>query len=135
MCYFLTNALILVLLRVFIVDVSDADSKARLNLALTFFQAYCHYQEAALHLRHVLELKPNYGPALQALQDMDSIPDTSVHVYTLVIIVILVLAVIVWIVTSWEGLIGGDSGSSSSGESSFSGGKLNRLKFRNNGTR
>jgi hypothetical protein len=82
-----------------------------------------------------LELKPNYGPALAALQDMDSIPDSSVHVYTLVIIVILVLAVIVWIVTSWEGLIGGESVSGSSGESSFHGGRFNRLKFRSNGKR
>jgi hypothetical protein len=55
-----------------------------LTLLLFDFQAYCHYQEAALHLRHVLELKPNYGPALAALQDMDSIPDSSVHVYTMV---------------------------------------------------
>lgn len=31
-------------------------------------KAYSHYQEAALHLRHVLELKPNYGPAVQALK-------------------------------------------------------------------
>ena len=53
-------------------------------------KAYCHYQEAALHLRHVLELKPNYGPALAALQDMESIPDSSVHVYTVLIIFVLV---------------------------------------------
>jgi hypothetical protein len=74
----------------------------RLNRRSLFRQAYCHYQEAALHLRHVLELRPNYGPALAALQDMDSIPDSSVHVYTLVIIVILVLAVVIWIITTLE---------------------------------
>ena len=60
-------------------------------------KAYCHYQEAALHLRHVLELKPNYGPALAALQDMESIPNSSVHGYTVLIIIFLVLVVLVWI--------------------------------------
>ena len=60
-------------------------------------KAYCHYQEAALHLRHVLELKPNYGPALAALQDMESIPNSSVHGYTVLIIIVLVLVVLVWI--------------------------------------
>ncbi len=49
-------------------------------------KAYCHYQEAALHLRHVLELKPNYGPALSALQDMETLPDSTVHMYTILII-------------------------------------------------
>ena len=60
-------------------------------------KAYCHYQEAALHLRHVLELKPNYGPALAALQDMESIPNSSVHGYTVLIIIILVCVVLIWI--------------------------------------
>ena len=53
-------------------------------------KAYCHYQEAALHLRHVLELKPNYQPALSALTDMESMPDSTVHIYTVFIIVFLV---------------------------------------------
>ena len=60
-------------------------------------KAYCHYQEAALHLRHVLELKPNYGPALAALQDMESIPNSSVHGYTVLIIIVLICVVLVWI--------------------------------------
>ena len=73
-------------------------------------KAYCHYQEAALHLRHVLELKPNYGPALSALADMEAMPDSTVHIYTLLIIVFLVLAVLGWILStldiSLEELIG-----------------------------
>ncbi|CAB4062567.1 unnamed protein product [Lepeophtheirus salmonis] len=43
-------------------------------------KAFRSYQEAALHFRHVLELKPGYGPALLALQDMESIPDSSVQI-------------------------------------------------------
>lgn len=60
-------------------------------------KAYCHYQEAALHLRHVLELKPNYAPALAALQDMESIPNSSVHAYTVLIIIVLICIVLIWI--------------------------------------
>lgn len=55
------------------------------------FRAYGHYQEASLHLRHSLELKPEFQPALAALKDMESIPETTVHVYTLLIIVCLVI--------------------------------------------
>ena len=63
-------------------------------------KAYCHYQEAALHLRHVLELKPNYEPAITALQDMESIPDSSVHGYTVLIIIVLVCVVLLWFFTN-----------------------------------
>merc|ERR1712012_857568 len=65
-------------------------------------KAYCHYQEAALHLRHVLELKPNYGPALAALQDMESIPDSSVHGYTVLIIIVLICIVLIWILATLD---------------------------------
>ena len=65
-------------------------------------KAYCHYQEAALHLRHVLELKPNYAPAIAALQDMESIPDSSVHGYTVLIIVVLVCIVLIWILATLD---------------------------------
>jgi hypothetical protein len=54
------------------------------------FQAYGHYQEASLHLRHALELKPEFEPALAALKDMESLPDTTIHIYTLLIIICLV---------------------------------------------
>lgn len=54
------------------------------------FKAYGHYQEASLHLRHALELKPEFEPALAALKDMESLPDTTIHIYTLLIIICLV---------------------------------------------
>lgn len=84
-------------------------------------KAYCHYQEAALHLRHVLELKPNYQPALSALADMESMPDSTVHIYTVFIIVFLVLAVLIWILStldiSLEELLGFSTSKSSSDQS------------------
>ena len=49
-------------------------------------KAYGHFQEAALHLRHVLELRPNHQPALLILKEMESSPDSTVHVYTMLII-------------------------------------------------
>ena len=49
-------------------------------------KAYGHFQEAALHLRHVLELRPNHEPALAILKEMEATPDSTVHVYTLLII-------------------------------------------------
>jgi 2-iminoacetate synthase ThiH len=56
-------------------------------------KAYGHYQEASLHLRHSLELKPEFEPAIAALKDMESIPDTTIHVYTLLIIICLVCSI------------------------------------------
>ncbi len=66
-------------------------------------KAYGHHQEAALHLRHVLELKPGHAPALQALRDMESAPDASVHGFTIVIIVLLAVGVVGWIFTTADG--------------------------------
>ncbi|TRY74547.1 hypothetical protein TCAL_01341 [Tigriopus californicus] len=63
-------------------------------------KAYSHYQEAALHLRHVLELKPNYEPAILALEEMEAIPNSSVHPYTIFIILFLGFAVSMWIKTT-----------------------------------
>jgi uncharacterized protein YpmB len=65
-------------------------------------KAYCHYQEASLHLRHVLELKPDHEPAIKALKEMESIPDATVHIYTIIIIVVLVLAVLLWIMSTLD---------------------------------
>lgn len=55
------------------------------------FKAYGHYQEAMVHLRHTLELKPGFEPALVALREMENMPASTVHVYTLVIIACLVI--------------------------------------------
>merc|ERR1719322_781055 len=65
-------------------------------------KAYGHFQEAALHLRHVLELRPNHDPALAILKEMEATPDSSVHVYTLLIIVFLVLGVLGWILSTLD---------------------------------
>jgi len=65
-------------------------------------KAYGHFQEAALHLRHVLELRPNHQPALALLKEMESTPDSSVHMYTMLIIVLLVLSVLGWILSTLD---------------------------------
>lgn len=54
------------------------------------FQAYGHYQEAAIHLRHALELKPDLSEAAEALREVESLPAASIHIYTLLIIICLV---------------------------------------------
>lgn len=58
------------------------------------FKAYGHYQEASLHLRHALDLRPDFEPALAALKEIDSIPEATIHVYTLIIIICLVRFII-----------------------------------------
>ncbi|XP_038216017.1 uncharacterized protein LOC119835331 [Zerene cesonia] len=64
------------------------------------FKAYGHYQEAAVHLRHALDLRPDFEPALVALKDIENIPEATVHVYTLLIIVCLVMGVLLVILSS-----------------------------------
>ncbi|KAL1138016.1 hypothetical protein AAG570_009711 [Ranatra chinensis] len=64
------------------------------------FKAYGHYQEASLHMRHCLQLRPGFDPAVAALKDMEAIPDNTIHVYTLLIIICLVLGVLLVIVSS-----------------------------------
>lgn len=66
------------------------------------FKAYGHYQEAGLHLRHSLELRPDFEPALAALRDMQSVPHAAIHIYTLLIIICLVLGVLLVILSSVE---------------------------------
>lgn len=55
-----------------------------------FLKAYGHYQEAAVHLRHALELKPDLSEAAEALREVESLPAASIHIYTLLIIICLV---------------------------------------------
>ena len=61
-----------------------------LNRYTFILQAYGHFQEAAVHLRHALELKPDLSDAADALKEVESLPLASMHVYTLLIIVGLV---------------------------------------------
>ncbi|KAI4480186.1 PREDICTED: uncharacterized protein LOC106783743 [Polistes canadensis] len=64
--------------------------------------AYGHYQEAAVHLRHALELKPNLSDAAKALKEVESLPGPSIHIYTLLIIICLVLGVLLVVLSSVE---------------------------------
>lgn len=66
------------------------------------FKAYGHFQEAAVHLRHALELKPDLSDAADALKEVESLPATSIHFYTLLIIVCLVVGVLLVILSNVE---------------------------------
>ncbi|XP_063236756.1 uncharacterized protein LOC134539019 [Bacillus rossius redtenbacheri] len=66
------------------------------------FKAYGHQQEAALHLRHALALKPDFEPAAEALKDVSSVADTTIHVYTVLIIVCLALGVLLIVLSSTD---------------------------------
>lgn len=54
------------------------------------FKAYGHFQESILHLKHALELFPGHEKIKQALRDVENIPTSSLHVYTILIIIFLV---------------------------------------------
>ncbi|XP_046824156.1 probable UDP-N-acetylglucosamine--peptide N-acetylglucosaminyltransferase SEC [Vespa crabro] len=66
------------------------------------FKAYGHFQEAAVHLRHALELKPDLSDAAEALKEVESLPAASIHIYTLLIIICLVLGVLLVVLSSVE---------------------------------
>jgi hypothetical protein len=50
-------------------------------------KAYGHFQEAALHLRHVLELRPNHQPAALILKERIPQLETSSGVFRIIIFV------------------------------------------------
>jgi len=89
-------------------------------------KAYGHFQEAALHLRHVLELRPNFQPALALLKEMESSPDSSVHVYTMLIIVFLVLSVLGWILSTLDATLAEEN--ENSNQRNKSGGRMKHRK-------
>lgn len=64
------------------------------------FKSYGHFQESILHLRHALELYPEHEPIMKLLRDMENNPSSTLHMYTVVIIVALVIAVFVVIITA-----------------------------------
>lgn len=66
------------------------------------FKAYGHYQEASLHMRHCLHLRPGFDPAIAVLKDLEATPDNNIHIYTLLIIVCLVLGVLLVIISSMD---------------------------------
>lgn len=59
------------------------------------FKKYGNIQESILHLRHALELSPQHDKILQALEDMEKIPISTLHFYTVLIIGLLVLGVLI----------------------------------------
>ncbi|KAK2580973.1 hypothetical protein KPH14_006036 [Odynerus spinipes] len=65
-------------------------------------KAYGHFQEAAVHFRYALELKPDLSDAAEALKEMESLPAASIHIYTLLIIICLVLGVLLVVLSSVE---------------------------------
>ncbi|KAK5645507.1 hypothetical protein RI129_006807 [Pyrocoelia pectoralis] len=73
------------------------------------FKAYGHYQEASLHLKHTLEIKPGFEPAQLALKEMESMPASRLHIYTLIIIISLVFGVVLVILSSGESNTDDDS--------------------------
>lgn len=66
------------------------------------FRACGHFQEAAAHLRRALELKSDLPDAMEALKEVESLPMTSVHIYTLLIIICLVFGVLLVVLSSIE---------------------------------
>ncbi|RZB40934.1 tetratricopeptide repeat protein 17-like [Asbolus verrucosus] len=71
-------------------------------------KAYGHYQEASIHLKHTLELRPGFEPAQIALKEMEGLPTASIHIYTLVIIICLVLGVLLVILSSVDNMAEND---------------------------
>lgn len=59
------------------------------------FKKYGNIQESILHLRHALELSPHHDKILQALEEIEKIPISTLHFYTILIILLLVLGVLI----------------------------------------
>ncbi|XP_055371247.1 uncharacterized protein LOC129605488 [Condylostylus longicornis] len=68
------------------------------------FKAYGHFQESMLHLRHALELSSplQHEPILKVLREVESLPSSPLHAYTVIIILALVIAVFIVIITSTD---------------------------------
>ncbi|XP_063704656.1 uncharacterized protein LOC134834059 [Culicoides brevitarsis] len=66
------------------------------------FKAYGHFQESQTHLRTALELMPDHMGIKQALLDVENIPSSTLHAYTILIILFLALGVLLLVVSSTE---------------------------------
>uniref|UniRef100_A0A182IKB8 Uncharacterized protein n=1 Tax=Anopheles atroparvus TaxID=41427 RepID=A0A182IKB8_ANOAO len=67
------------------------------------FKAYGHFQESVNHLRQALELYPQYEPIKKAIADVENISASSLHIFTIIIIIFLVMCVLYVILSSNEG--------------------------------
>lgn len=75
-------------------------------------KSYGHHQEALLHFKHTLELRPDHSGAQEALRDLESLlSGTGLHVCTLLIIIFLVLGVLLVMLSSFESEDSSDLGS------------------------
>jgi tetratricopeptide (TPR) repeat protein len=74
-------------------------------------KAYGHHQEALLHFKHTLELRPEHGGAAEALRELETLlSGTGLHICTLLIIIFLVLGVLLVMLSSLEGEEGTEGG-------------------------
>jgi tetratricopeptide (TPR) repeat protein len=75
-------------------------------------KAYGHHQEALLHFKHTLELRPDHSGAQEALRELDTLlAGSGLHVCTLLIIIFLVLGVLLVLLSSFETDESSDMGS------------------------
>lgn len=66
-------------------------------------KAYGHHQEALLHFKHTLELRPDHTGAQEALQELEALlSGTGLHICTLLIIIFLVIGVLLVMLSSIE---------------------------------
>lgn len=66
------------------------------------FKAYGHFQESQIHLRHALELAPDHMGIKQALLEVENIPSSTVHAYTILIILFLAMGVLLVVISSTD---------------------------------
>ena len=79
-------------------EVHSSDARATWRQYFTLgeiFKKYGNIQESILHLRHALELSPHHDKILQALEDIEKLPISSLHFYTILIILLLVICVLI----------------------------------------
>jgi hypothetical protein len=75
---------------------SDARATWRQYFTLgEIFKKYGNIQESILHLRHALELSPQHDKIIQALEEIEKIPISQLHFYTVLIIFMLVICVLI----------------------------------------
>ena len=79
-------------------EVHNADARSTWRQYFTLgeiFKKYGNIQESILHLRHALELSPHHDKILSALDEIEKIPMSTLHFYTILIILLLVICVLI----------------------------------------
>jgi len=84
-------------------------------------KAYGHHNEALLHFKHTLELRPDHEGAQEQLRELETLlAGTGLHIVTLIIIIFLVIGVLLVIFSSFDNDETADSSSNSRGSRHFS---------------